>query len=199
VLEFVRSESDILKDHERVGSMNVGLRGSTTPKKLGQGGSAARSGNLDDDVGTSSGVPTLRGAGGISPGSVTLKKMTYVVGSQSQVPRSPSKSLPGEGGYPDTPGKGVRLSPLIDSDDPDAFRRVVEGIGSGGRAPEPSGGGGEPSSSAKVQIDFGKQPRSEPPILRETETYFDGLTGPLVTSQGKNFTALERTFECRVQ
>jgi hypothetical protein len=130
---------------------------------------------------------------------VTPRKMTYVVGSQSQVPRSLSKSPPGEGGYPNTPGKGVRLSSLIDSDDPNALRRVVEGISSGRGAPKPSGIGGEPSSSAKMQIDLRKQPRSEPPILWETETYFDGLTGPLVTSQGENSTALERTFEHRVQ
>jgi hypothetical protein len=179
--------------------MNVGLQGSTTPKKPGQGGSAVGSGNPDDDVGTLSWVPRVQGIGGISPGGVTPKKMTYVVGSQSQVPRSLSKSLPSEGGYPDTPGKGVKLSPLIDSDDLDAFRRVVEGIGSGGGAPGPSGGGGEPSSSAKMRIDFGKQPRSEPLILRETETYFDGLTGPLVTSHGENSAALETTFEHRVQ
>jgi hypothetical protein len=59
---------------------------------------------------------------------------------------------------------------------------VVEGIGSGEGTPEPSGGGGEPSSSMKMRIDFGKQPRSELPILREIETCFDGLTSPLVTS-----------------
>jgi hypothetical protein len=72
-------------------------------------------------AGTSSGVPRVQGAGGINLGGVTPRKMTYVVGSQLQVPRSPSKSLPGEGGYPDTPSKGVLLSPLIDSDDPDAL------------------------------------------------------------------------------
>jgi hypothetical protein len=33
VLEFVRSKADVRKGHERVGSMNVGLRGSTIPKK----------------------------------------------------------------------------------------------------------------------------------------------------------------------
>jgi hypothetical protein len=93
----------------------------------------------------------------------------------------------------------VLLSPHISFDDPDAVPRVVEGIGSGGGAPGPSRCGGEPSSSAKMRIDFGKQPRSEPPIPRETETYFDGLTGPLVTSQGKNSAALERTFRCRIQ
>jgi hypothetical protein len=61
---------------------------------------------------------------------------------------------------------------------------VVEGISSSRGAPGPSGGGGprgEPFSSTKMRIDFGKQPRSEPPILRETETCFDGLTGPLMT------------------
>jgi hypothetical protein len=115
MLEFVWSEADVPKGHERVGSMNVGLRGSTTPKKPGQGGSTSRSGNRDDRVGTSSGVPTLQGAGGIGPRGRTPQQMTYIVGSQSQVPRSPSKSPPrgggvlgsGEGGYPDTPGKGV--------------------------------------------------------------------------------------------
>jgi hypothetical protein len=50
-----------------------------------------------------------------------------------------------------------------------------------------------------MRINFGKHPCSEPPILRETETYFDGLTGPLVTSQGENSVALERTFQRRVQ
>jgi hypothetical protein len=76
----------------------------------------------------------------------------------------------------------------------DFSHRVVEGIGSSGGTLGPSGGGGEPSSSTKVRIDFGKQPRSEPPILRETETCVDGLTSPLVTSQGENFAAVERTF-----
>jgi hypothetical protein len=76
---------------------------------------------------------------------------------------------------------------------------VVEGIGSGGGVPAPSEGGGEPSLSAKMRIDVGKQPRSEPPILREIENYFDGLTGPLVTSQGKNSATVERTFQRRIQ
>jgi hypothetical protein len=100
VLEFVRSEADVPKGHERVGSMNVGLRGSTIPKKPSQGGSASGSGNPDDGVGTSSGVPTLQGAAGIGLGGRTPRQMTYVVGSQSQVPRSPSKSPPGGGGVP---------------------------------------------------------------------------------------------------
>jgi hypothetical protein len=81
VLEFVRSEVDVPKGHERVGSMNVGLRGSTTPKKLGHGGSAAGSGNPNDDAGTSSGVRRLQGASGIGPGGGTPMQMTYVVGS----------------------------------------------------------------------------------------------------------------------
>jgi hypothetical protein len=81
VLEFVRSEADVPKGHERVGSMNVGLRGSTTPKKPGQGGSAVGSGNPDDDTGTSSGVLRLQGTDGINPGGVTPKQMTYVVES----------------------------------------------------------------------------------------------------------------------
>ena len=38
VLEFVWSKVDVPKGHERVGSMNVGLHGSTTPKKPGEGG-----------------------------------------------------------------------------------------------------------------------------------------------------------------
>jgi hypothetical protein len=207
VLEFVRSEADVSKGHERVGSMNVGLRGSTTPKKPGQGRSASRSGNPDDNTGTSFGVLTLQGAGGISPRGCTPRQMTYVVRSQSQVPRSPSKSPPGgggstrsgEGGYPDTLGKGVRLSPLIYSDDEEAHRRQVEGMGSGRGAPEPSEGGGEPSSSARMRIDFGKEPSSEPPILRDAETFFDGLTGPLVTSQGENSAVFGRTFMWREQ
>jgi hypothetical protein len=125
--------------------------------------------------------------------------MTYVVGSQSQVPRSPSKSPPGggrvprsgEGGYPDTPGKG--LSPLIFSDDKDARRSELEGMGSGGRVPGPFGGGGESSSSARMRIDFGKQPITEPPIFRDDDTFFDGLTGPMVTSQGENSAIFGRT------
>jgi hypothetical protein len=189
-LEFVRSEADVPKGHERVGSMNVGLRGSTTPKKPSQGGSAVGSRNPDDGAETSSGVPRLQGASGISPRGGTPRQMTYVVGSQSQVPRSPSKSplgggrstRSGEGGYLDTPGKGVRLSPLIDSNDKEAHRRQIEGMGSGGRAPRPSRGGGEPSSSTRMRIDFRKQPSSEPPILRDAETFVDGLMGPLVTS-----------------
>jgi hypothetical protein len=202
VLEFVRSEADVPKGHERVGSMNVGLRGSTTPKKPGQGGSASGSGHLDDGTETSSGVPTLQDAGGISPGGRTPRQMTYVVGSQSQVPRSPSKSPPGgggvpgseEGGYPDTPSKGVRLSPLFVFDDEEARQSEVEGMGSGGGALGLSGGGGEPSSSVRMRIDFGKQPSSEPPILRDDDTFSDGLTGPLVTSQGENSAIFGRTF-----
>jgi hypothetical protein len=199
MLEFVRSKADVPKGHERVGSMNVNLRGSTTPKKSGQGGSASRSGNPDDGVGTSSGVPTLQDAVGIGPGGRTLRQMTYVVGLQSQVPRSPSKSPPGgggvlwsgEGGYPDTLGK--RLSPLIYSNDEAARRSELEGMGSGGGPPGPSGGGGEPSSSARMRIDFGKQPSSEPPIIRDDDTFFNGLTGPMVTSQGKNSEIFGRT------
>jgi hypothetical protein len=80
------SKADVPKGHQRVGSMNVGLQGSTTPKKPGQGGSASGSGNPDDGTGTSSGVPTLQGTGGISPRGRIPRQMTYVVGSQSQVP-----------------------------------------------------------------------------------------------------------------
>jgi hypothetical protein len=53
------------------GKHECGPLGSTTPKKLGQGGSASGSGNPDEGAGTSSGVPTLQGAGGIGPGSRT--------------------------------------------------------------------------------------------------------------------------------
>jgi hypothetical protein len=49
-------------------------------KKPGQGGSVAGSGNLDDGVGTSSGIPRVQGAGGISLGGVIPRQMTYVVG-----------------------------------------------------------------------------------------------------------------------
>jgi hypothetical protein len=123
VLEFVQSEADVPKGHERVGSMNVGLRGSTTPKKPSHDGSASGSGIPDDEARTSSGVPTLQGAAGIGPRGRSPRQMTYFIRSQSQVPRSPSKSPPGgrgvpqsrDGGYPDTPGK--RLSPLIVSVD----------------------------------------------------------------------------------
>jgi hypothetical protein len=94
VLEFVRSEADVPKGHKRVRSMNVGLQGSTTPKKPGQGRSATGSRNPDDGARTSSRVPRLQGAGGISPRGGTPRQMTYVVGSQSQVPRSPSRSYP---------------------------------------------------------------------------------------------------------
>jgi hypothetical protein len=179
--------------------MNVGLRGSTTPKKPGHSGSASGSGNPDDGVGTSSGVQTLQGAARIGPGGRTPRQMTYVIGSQSQVPRSPSKSPPGgrgvpgsgEGGYPDTPGK--RLSPLVYSDDEAARQSELEGMGSGGGPPGPSGGGGEPSSSARMRIDFERQPSSEPPIFRDGNTFFDGLTGLMVTSQGENSAIFRRT------
>jgi hypothetical protein len=199
VLEFVQSEADVPKGHERVESKNVGLRGSTTPKKPGQGGSASGSGNLDNRAGTSSGVPTLQGATRIGPGGRTPRQMTYIIGSQSQVPRSPSKSPPGgggvpwsgEGGYPDTPGK--RLSPLIYSDDEAARQSELVGMGSGGGPPGPSGGGGEPSSSARMRIDFESQPSSEPPIYRDGDNFFDGLTGPMVTSQGANSAIFGRT------
>jgi hypothetical protein len=86
------------------------------------------------------------------------------------------------------------LSPLIYSDDEEACRREVEGMGSGEGAPGPSGGGGELSSSARMRIDFGKQPSSEPPILRDDDTFFDGLRSPLVTSQGENSAIFGRTF-----
>jgi hypothetical protein len=76
----------------------------------------------------------------------------------------------------------LRLSPLIFSDDEEARRSKVEGMGSGEGAPEPLGGGGEPSSSARMRIDFGKQPSSKPPILRDNDTFFDGLTDLLMTS-----------------
>jgi hypothetical protein len=79
----MRSKADVPKGHKRVGSMNVGLRGSTTPKKPRQGGSASGSGNPDDGVGTSSRVPTLQSADGISPGGHIPRQMTYVVRSQS--------------------------------------------------------------------------------------------------------------------
>jgi hypothetical protein len=195
----MRSEADVPKGHERVGSMNIDLQGSTTPKKPGQGGSASGSGIPDDEAGTSSGIPTLQGAVGIGPGGRTPRQMTYVIGSQSQVPRSPTKSPPGgrrvpgsgEGGYPDTPGK--RLSPLIYSDDEAAQQSELEGMGCGGGPPGPSGGGGEPSSSARMRIDFERQPNSEPPIFRDGDTFFDGLTGPMVTSQGENSAIFRRT------
>jgi hypothetical protein len=199
VLEFVRSEADVPKGHERVGSMNVGLWGSTTPKKPGRDGSASGSGNPDDEAGTSSAVPTLQGAAGIGPGGRTPRQMTYFIGSQSQVPRSPSKSPPGgrrvsesgEGGYPDSPDK--RLSPLIVSNDEAAKQCKLQGLGSGGGPLGPSGGGGEPSSSARMRIDFERQPSSEPPIFRDGDTFFDGLTGPMVTSQGENSAIFETT------
>ena len=65
---------------------------------------------------------------------------------------------------------------------------------SGGGVPGPLGGGGEPSSSVRMRIDFEKQPNLEPPILRDDDTYFNGLTGPLVTNQGENSTIFKRTF-----
>jgi hypothetical protein len=199
MLEFVRSEADVPKGHERVGSMNVGLRGSTTPKKPGYVGSASGSGNPDNGAGTSSGIPTLQDTAGIGPGGRTPQQMTYFIGSQSQVPKSPSKSPPGgrgvpesgDGGYPDTPGK--RLSPLIVSDDEATQQCELQRMGSGGGPPGPSGGGGEPSSSARKHIDFERQPSSEPPIFRDGDTFFDGLTGSMVTSQGENSAISGRT------
>jgi hypothetical protein len=168
-------------------------------KEAGSRQVASGSGNPNDGVGTSSGVPTLQGTAGIGPGGRTPRQMTYVVGSQSQVPRSPSKSPPGrggvpwsgEGGYPDTPGK--RLSPLIYSNDEATRQSELEGMDSGGGPPGPSGGGGEPSSSARMRIDFGKQPSLEPPIFRDGDTFFDGLTGPMVTNQGENSAISGRT------
>jgi hypothetical protein len=67
-------------------------------------------------------------------------------------------------------------------------------MGSGEGAPGPSGGGGEPSSTARMRIDFGKQPSLEPPILKDDDTFFDGLSGLLVTSQGKNSAIFGRKF-----
>ena len=72
-------------------------------------------------------------------------------------------------------------------------------MGSGGGAPGSSGGGGELSSSARMRIDFGKQPMQEPPIVKDDDTRFDGLTGPMVTSQGKNSAILGKTFQQREQ
>jgi hypothetical protein len=66
-------------------------------------------------------------------------------------------------------------------------------MGRSGGPPGPSGGGGEPSSSARMRIDFGNQPSSEPPILMDGDTFFDGLTGPMVTSQGENPAIFRRT------
>jgi hypothetical protein len=179
--------------------MNVSLRGSTTPKKPSHDRSASGSGNPDDGARTLFGVPTLQGAAGIGPGGRTLWQLTYFIGSESQVPRSPSNSplggrrVPesGEGGYPDTPGK--RLSPLIVSDDEAAEQCELQGLGSGGGLPGPSGGGGEPSSSVRMRIDFERQPSSEPPIFRDGDTFFDGLMGPMVTSQGENCAIFGRT------
>jgi hypothetical protein len=108
VLEFVQSEADVPKGHERVGSMNVDLRGSTTPKKPGQGGSTSGSRNSDDGARTSSGVPTVQGAAGIGPRGHTPRKMTYVVGSQSQVPDPRRNHLPVEVEYRG-PGRMVVL------------------------------------------------------------------------------------------
>jgi hypothetical protein len=66
-------------------------------------------------------------------------------------------------------------------------------VGSGGGPPEPSRGGGEPSSSARMRIDFEKQPSSEPPIFRDGDTFFEGHKAPMVTSQGENSAIFERT------
>jgi hypothetical protein len=71
VLEFVQSLADVSKGHERVGSMNVGLRGSTTPKKSDHGRSTTGSRNPDDGAGTLFRVGRLQGAGGIGPGGGT--------------------------------------------------------------------------------------------------------------------------------
>jgi hypothetical protein len=68
------------------------------------------SGNPDDSIGTSSGVPRVQGAGGISLGGVTPRQMTYVVGLQSQVPKSPLRShhsSPPGGGGSTGPGRVV--------------------------------------------------------------------------------------------
>jgi hypothetical protein len=65
--------------------------------------------------------------------------------------------------------------------------------------PGPGGVGGGTFSSTKMRIDYGKQPLSEPPILRESETCFDGVTSPLVTSQGENSAVVKKTFQRRVQ
>jgi hypothetical protein len=112
MLEFVRSEADVPKGHERVGSMNVGLRGSTTPKKPGHDGSASGSGIPNDGARTLSSVPILQSAAGIGPGSRTPRQMTYFIGSQSQVPRSPSKSPPVDVEYR-SPGMVVILTPQV--------------------------------------------------------------------------------------
>jgi hypothetical protein len=55
-------------------------------------------------------------------------------------------------------------------------------MGSGKGPPGPSGSGGEPSSSARMRIDFERQPSSKPLIFRDGDTFFDGLMGPMVTS-----------------
>ena len=56
-------------------------RGSITLKKPSQGRSAVGLENPDDGTGTLPRVLRLQGTGGINPGGVTLKQMTYVVGS----------------------------------------------------------------------------------------------------------------------
>jgi hypothetical protein len=112
VLEFVRSEADVPKGHERVGSMNVGLRGSTTPKKPGHDGSAFGSGIPDDGAGTSSGISILQGAAGIGPGGRTPRQMTYFIGSQLQVPDPRRNHLPVDVDYR-SPGMVVILTPQV--------------------------------------------------------------------------------------
>jgi hypothetical protein len=44
-----------------------------------------------------------------------------------------------------------------------------------------------------MRIDFERQPSSEPPIFRDGDIFFDGLTGPMVTSQGENSVIFGRT------
>ena len=129
----------------------------------------------------------LQGTGGSSVASHTPRQQTYMVGSQSQVPRSSSKS-PGGGGIPDSgvgdlpPTPNKDLSPLIDFDVEEAQRYEIEGMGSGRGAPGPSGGGREPFSSIRMRIDFRNQPRLEPPILKDDVTRFNGLMDLLVTN-----------------
>ena len=88
------------------------------------------------------------------------------------------------------------ISPIIYSDDENALRHQMQGLGTSVGAAEPSGGGAEPSNST-MRVLFGRRPDEEPEIRRVDDTRVDNVTVPMVTSQGENFGAFEKVFQRR--
>ena len=48
-----------------------------------------------------------------------------------------------------------------------------------------------------MRIDFGRRPDKEPIVFKEDDTRFDGVTVPMVTSQGENSVVFRKVFRRR--